>query len=95
MEGREILIEVDTEEVQILDPGLCENGIVSEDFVIVCGSLSRDWPDLLVAASIAWDEENWDAGDLGGLTPLVSTFVNKVVVGSTLTFWSSSTPCSR
>ena len=61
VESCEVLVEVDAEEVQISDPGSCEDGIVPEDFVVVCGSLGRNRPDLLVTASIAWDEKDWNA----------------------------------
>ena len=64
---------------------------------VVCG-LGGDRADLLVAAGISGDEEDWDAAQLSVLLLETRSRVNgwmKHVQSRRLTFLSSSTVCSR
>ena len=64
MEGGDVLVEVDGEEVQASGAGLDRGLVVLQDVVEIIGRFCGDGPDLLVASGVAGDEQDGDAPDL-------------------------------
>ena len=64
MKGGYVLVEVDGEEVERSLASKLSPIIVLQDVVIVDSSFRSKWPNLLVAAGIAWYEEDWYSLDL-------------------------------
>jgi hypothetical protein len=68
VEGRELFVEVDCEEVQVPRSSFEDGLVVSEDIVEVIRSFCSNWSNLLVATCISWYKEYWDSLDLLGVS---------------------------
>ena len=64
MEGGDVLVEVDGEEVQASCASLDRSLVMLQDVVEIIGCFCGDWSDLLVASGVAGDEQDGDAPDL-------------------------------
>jgi hypothetical protein len=64
MERSYVLIEVDCEKVQVPDASIDRSRIVPQHIVKVGCSLCGDGSNLLVAASISGNKENWNSFNL-------------------------------
>jgi hypothetical protein len=58
MECRDILVEVHSEEIEVPDPGIDRDPIVSELTVKIIGGFGCNWADLLIAPGVARYKEN-------------------------------------
>ncbi len=66
MEGGDVFVEVDCEEVKIANASIERVAVVLKTFIEVAGRLGGNGPNLLVAASIAGDKKNRDSAKLHG-----------------------------
>lgn len=64
VEGSDVFIEIDGEEVEWSLAGKSSLIIVLQDVVIVVSGFCSKRSNLLVAAGIAWNEEDWYSLDL-------------------------------
>ena len=64
MEGGNVFVEVDREEVEGTLAVLLGLRIVLQYVVVIIGGLGCQRADLFVAACVAWDEQDGDALDL-------------------------------
>jgi len=64
VEGGNILVKIDREKIEASGTSLDGRLVLLEDIVEVIGRLCRNRSDLLVAASIAGDEEDRNTLDL-------------------------------
>ena len=64
VEGRDVLIEVDREEIEAAGPGIERGRIEPNDLLEILGGLGGDGPNLLVAPRVAWYEEDRNTFDL-------------------------------
>jgi hypothetical protein len=96
VERRYILVEIDCEEVQVSYAGPDGAFVMLKKIAEVVGGFGCDRTDLLVTTGIAGDEENGDSSKLftvldhGGCVELRAARR----LSGTLTFASSSIPCS-
>lgn len=95
MERRDVLVKIDCEEIET--SGTVSDGrlVVLEDFVEVIGSFRCDGSNLLVAASIARDKEDWNTLDLGVYLLGQQNQGGNSFLGVARTLTSFSMPCSR
>jgi hypothetical protein len=68
VEGGDVLVEVDGEEVQAPGTGLDCVLVMLQDVVEVIGRFGGNGSDLLVASGVAGDEQDGDAPDLATIS---------------------------
>jgi hypothetical protein len=78
VKGRDVFVEIDGEEVQAADSRLNRRLVLMEYVVEIICRFGGNGPDLLVAASVARNEENGDTFDLGDVSrELMQPFVGR------------------